>query len=74
MSDNSTATAKNAGFNQQPDSANLQAAGGCCGQTNSNITLVSSAAAASGCCGTPVSDDAGLTACCGTPGGQSDCC
>ncbi len=74
MSDNPTVTAKKAGFNQQSDSANLQVAGGCCGQTNSNITLISNAPAASDCCGTPVSGEAELTACCGTPAGQSGCC
>ena len=74
MTDQTTTTLKD-NFLQRPN-ANVQA-GGCCRQTNSNVTLVSNSApvAASGCGCEPgkpmatVVNDQGITvsACCGKP-------
>lgn len=84
MSDNQTITqttaAKKGGFIQRPSVDDVQAGGGCCGQPNINVKLVSNnvaspqSAAVGGCCGEPVSSEAGATGCCGTPAEKQGCC
>jgi hypothetical protein len=77
MNNNPAATAKKGGFIQQTGGAKVQARGECCGQTDSNVTLVSNPTpgTVSGCGCEPgkpmatVINDQGITvsACCGKP-------
>src|ERR1041385_2461561 len=77
MNENPTTNVKKGSIFQQPGGAAVQAAGGCCAQTNSNVTLVSNPTpgTVSGCgCepGKPVAtviNDQGITVspCCGKP-------
>ena len=82
MNENQTAATKKGGFIHKPGIvpvANVQATGGCCGQSSNTLILISGGesqtpAAVSGCCGETVSNDAGSTGCCGEPAEKQGCC